>query len=279
MIIKNRLVGDIFTLNSSYSVRQLKSTATQCIRVRRSSDNTESDIGFKNGVLDEDALLSFCGSGNGFIRTWYDQINTRHLLQTTTTAQPQIVFSGTVNRTNNLPSIDFNGTTHYLFNNSPFLYNAVNFNTLLAGSFAGCPGDAAFALDMNTATNSPLVKYFSTPATNANRMRIYIRNNTNFGLVDSTGSVAIGQTNITRQLMCNLTSNTVNGIINNQLGINTTFTRSTMTFNVFALGANPRTTVVNFTKFAPQELLTITSNVTQSSQLRINQKNFFNIVY
>jgi hypothetical protein len=45
-----------------------------CLRVRRSSDDAEQDIGFSGGLLDTTALLAFVGSGNdGFVRTWHDQ--------------------------------------------------------------------------------------------------------------------------------------------------------------------------------------------------------------
>lgn len=65
------------------------------IKVRRSSDNTEQDIGFSGNVLDTATLLTFCGAGNGFVTTVYDQSgNTNHQVQTTTANQPQIVSSG-----------------------------------------------------------------------------------------------------------------------------------------------------------------------------------------
>ena len=56
---------------AAYSVRLLRSAYSgSAIRVRRSSDNTEQDIGFSGGNLDTSALTSFCGSGNGFVTTW-----------------------------------------------------------------------------------------------------------------------------------------------------------------------------------------------------------------
>ena len=73
--------GPSFILDSygdsvyAYSLRKLSSTYTgNAIRVRRSSDNSEQDIGFdSSGNLDTTSLLSFVGSGDGFITTWYDQ--------------------------------------------------------------------------------------------------------------------------------------------------------------------------------------------------------------
>lgn len=98
---------------AAYSVRRLSSTYTGAlIEVRRSSDNTTQDIGYDaNGDLDTTALLSFVGAGDGFIRTWYDQSgNGNNATQTTTTLQPLIVSSGSVNQlgTTPKPAINFN---------------------------------------------------------------------------------------------------------------------------------------------------------------------------
>lgn len=83
----------------AYSVRRLRLGYTgNCMRVRRSSDNTEQDIGFTvGGNVNTSALLSFCGSSNGFVTTWYDQSgNSRNAVQATTTAQPQVVNAGSL---------------------------------------------------------------------------------------------------------------------------------------------------------------------------------------
>jgi hypothetical protein len=84
---------------AAYSVRKLRSAYTgSAIRVRRSSDNTETNIGFTAlGNLDESALTSFCSGTNGFVTTWYDQSgNGYNATQTTAASQPQIVSSGSV---------------------------------------------------------------------------------------------------------------------------------------------------------------------------------------
>jgi hypothetical protein len=67
-----------------------------CIRVRRSSDNTELDIGFVNGVLDTSSLLDFVGSGNGFASIIYDQVGSNNMVQNTASLQGQIVSNGSV---------------------------------------------------------------------------------------------------------------------------------------------------------------------------------------
>lgn len=81
---------------SVLSLRKLISTATLAIRVRRSSDNTEMDIGFTGLVLNTSALATFVGANSGFITKFYDQTgNGRDLLQTTAANQPRIVNAGT----------------------------------------------------------------------------------------------------------------------------------------------------------------------------------------
>jgi Alpha-L-arabinofuranosidase B, catalytic len=99
---------------AAYSVRKLRTAYTgSAIRVRRSSDNTEQNIGFTAGNLDITALTSFCSGTNGFVTTWYDQSgNGINLTQTTAGNQPQIVSSGAILTQNGKPSISFNGSTH-----------------------------------------------------------------------------------------------------------------------------------------------------------------------
>jgi len=105
---------------AAYSLRKLRTPYTgSAIRVRRSSDNTEQDIGFTaTGNLDTTALTTFCGAGNGFVTTWYDQSgNARNATQTTAANQPQIVSSGSVLILNGKPRLSFDGTNDYFDHN------------------------------------------------------------------------------------------------------------------------------------------------------------------
>lgn len=78
-----------------FSLRKLISTASNCLRVRRSSDSTEMDIGFAGRLIDTTTLLSFVGAGSGFVVTWYDQTgNGEDATQATAANQPRIVNSG-----------------------------------------------------------------------------------------------------------------------------------------------------------------------------------------
>lgn len=69
-----------------------------CLRVRRSSDDEELDIGFdSNGYIDVVTLESFCSGIDGFVSIWYNQYASgNNALQTTNGYQPQIVSSGSL---------------------------------------------------------------------------------------------------------------------------------------------------------------------------------------
>ena len=105
---------------AAYSLRKLRTAYTgSAIRVRRSSDNTEQNIGFTGNELDTTALLSFCGAGNGFVTTWYDQSgNARNATQITQANQPQIVSSGVVILVNSKAALKFDGSSQTVRTNS-----------------------------------------------------------------------------------------------------------------------------------------------------------------
>jgi len=93
---------------ASFSVRKTNDYYTgSALRVRRSSDDTEMDIGFVGEDLDTATLLSFVGANDGFVTDWYDQSGYRNHLAST--FQPKIVDSGTLIEENSLPAIEFDG--------------------------------------------------------------------------------------------------------------------------------------------------------------------------
>ena len=96
--------------------RRLSSIADKLIRVRRASDNSELDIGFKNKVLDTQALIDFGRASDCFVTTWYDQIGSNHATQTVATNQPKI-YDGVardVTRENGKPAMVFDGSASHL---------------------------------------------------------------------------------------------------------------------------------------------------------------------
>jgi len=117
--------GSNTSLAIAYSIRQLKTTydhpatitapspvsgfsnsTTPLLRVRRSSDNAQLDIGYDgDGNLDTVVLKSFVSTNglnpaaSGFVTVWYDQSgNSRDAYQTNSGQQPRIVNTGVVER-------------------------------------------------------------------------------------------------------------------------------------------------------------------------------------
>jgi hypothetical protein len=110
---------DSFTTPSgAYSFRKLKSTYSgPAIRIRRASDNLETDInflgctGFTGCPWDAAAANAHCASTTCFGRAWYDQSGVaRDLVQTTAANQPQLIF----NCLGSLPCWQFTAATQIL---------------------------------------------------------------------------------------------------------------------------------------------------------------------
>lgn len=102
---------------AAYGLKKLISTATSAIRVRRSSDNAEQDIGFVGDALDTSSLLAFVGSNSGFVAKMYDQVGANHWLQATAAKQPRIVNAGSYDGECVFDGIDdaFASTSAYAF--------------------------------------------------------------------------------------------------------------------------------------------------------------------
>jgi hypothetical protein len=96
---------------AAYSLRALSSgwLAGDVVEVRRSSDSTTQD--FTASQITNGDLVAFCGAGDGFVSTWYDQSgNANDAVQATTTSQPKIVDAGALVT----GGIDFDGVDDYL---------------------------------------------------------------------------------------------------------------------------------------------------------------------
>tara|TARA_R110002020_G_scaffold398352_3_gene608410 strand:+ start:303 stop:1283 length:981 start_codon:yes stop_codon:yes gene_type:complete len=109
---------DLFSrATCAFSLRQIVPDYTgNCVKVRRSSDNGELDIGFTDtGVIDQTALLAHTGTGGtdtGYVVTWYDQgAYSMDGTNSTAAQQPTIVSAGAVVVSNSKPSILFGGNT------------------------------------------------------------------------------------------------------------------------------------------------------------------------
>ncbi len=137
---------------AAYSVRKLRAAYTgSALQVRRSSDDATQDIGFTAaGDLDTAALLSFVGSGSGFVTTWYDQTgNSRNATQATTARQPRIVNAGAVEVTNSRANAVFSGSQQLATGTSAVTVGTTaitgNAVSLYASSGATSPRTLSFA--------------------------------------------------------------------------------------------------------------------------------------
>ena len=87
------LLADYPNAAAAYSLRNLISTTTNVVRVRRTSDNTEQD--FTAAEITDGTLTTFTGASDGRVTTWYDQSgNSVDLKNTTALRQPILVYGG-----------------------------------------------------------------------------------------------------------------------------------------------------------------------------------------
>jgi hypothetical protein len=138
------------------SLKRLRAAyAGSCIRVRRSNDNTQTDIGFSGNNLDTAALLSFVGIHNAFIVTWYDQSgNGFNVTNATSGQQPQIVSSGSLlfDASGNLGA-RYDGTNDRLVS-SAFTLRAQPYTAY--GVWQGLNSGIEYGLDGSTTNRSSL---------------------------------------------------------------------------------------------------------------------------
>jgi hypothetical protein len=155
------LLLDLYPATAAYSLRKLRTAYSgSAIRVRRSSDNAEQDIGFSGNDLDTASLLSFVGAGNGFVTTWYDQQGANNLTQGSSASQPLIVSSGSLITRGAKAAVKFDGS------NDSLLRNVAVMN-------AGARDTSYFTISNNDATSNNIGTIFSLSAASLNSLRIF----------------------------------------------------------------------------------------------------------
>jgi hypothetical protein len=152
---KNGLLDTFSGAAAAYSLRNLQGRSgkdSAVIRVRRSSDNTESD--FTATEVSDGTLAAWVGAGNdGFVRTWYDQSgNGRHATQASTARQPQIVSNGVLLAKNLRPTINFDGSDDFLTNTTAINQQITLF--IVCSTDITPPSVPIVAFDGNTTTTS-----------------------------------------------------------------------------------------------------------------------------
>ena len=103
------LDGYTTNLVGAWSVarRLLASYKGSLVRLRRSSDNAEQNIGVTaEGLLDQAAITAFVGANSAYVTKVYDQSGaSRDYTQTTAAQQPRMVNSGTLDTNEGQPAI------------------------------------------------------------------------------------------------------------------------------------------------------------------------------
>jgi len=166
----------------AYSVRKLRTAYTgNCMRVRNGS-SVELDIGFdSSGNLDESALLTHCGSGDGFVTIWYDQSgNGYNMVQATTSRQPLIVSSGSVIKENGKPTL-FKDTTSMFMQTSTAI-NIVNtsngaFTSLGVLKYSSSYRSCVLGQISNTTTKNIAQFLRNGHTNNINKLRLVVYTN------------------------------------------------------------------------------------------------------
>jgi hypothetical protein len=113
ILVSGALLLDTYpSARAAYGVHRLRSAYTgDAFIIRRSNDNATQSISYlSTGEVDESAITSFVGSNSAYIQTWFDQSgNNFDISQSTTTRQPRIVNTGTIDKVNGKVAPYFDG--------------------------------------------------------------------------------------------------------------------------------------------------------------------------
>ena len=160
---------------AAYSLRDLSSSTTNVVRVRRSSDNTEQD--FTSTQVTDGTLETFVGAGNdGFVTVWYDQSGNNYDISAANSLyQPQIVSSGILNQDNGIPYVYYNGLNQYGLSVSGIPSQTVN----VWSTYYGISSEPRHTiLNSNSSTYAGLIQQGSGTSADANMGSIsYFKNN------------------------------------------------------------------------------------------------------
>jgi hypothetical protein len=191
----NLLLDQYSGAAAAYSLRKVRTAYSgSAIRVRRSNDNTEQDIGFtSSGDLDTAALKTFVGAGNsGFVTVWYDQSgNARNATQATAANQPRIINAGILERKNDLPTVFFDGANDRLITTA-FSYNDGNYTAFACSNQVDTTSRIMLSHDsIATGRRAPLyIRFNGPPQTLANTT------GTTTFITDNGNSISVNQTYI-----------------------------------------------------------------------------------
>ena len=153
---------------AAFSTSRLRLTSyagNPIIRMRRSSDNAESDFGVTAlNKLDVDAIATWLGADTGFLVTMYNQTGTGvdHLTQATTTAQP--TYDPSVAAINGVPAF-LNDGGDVLAGTNPLTAAVVGFSAYITLLSTVSGSDAVWSIGNFAGSASNLIINTSTEVT------------------------------------------------------------------------------------------------------------------
>ena len=248
---------------AGYSLRKLSSTYSGSgIRVRRSSDNAEQNIGFNvSNTLDTTALLAFCGAGNGFVTTWYDQSgNAKDIGNTTAVRQPQIVSAGTVLLENTKPTIRFDGSNDDFSAGFGILLNQPSTMFSVVTPLSLALGTTRHLIDKHSA---------------GDRQAVYMLVSNNIALF-SGSSFDSGVPFTTTQQLITTTFNSTNSTVNRNSGATITGNAGTQNQDGLRIGSNSG--IASFFNMNLQEVILYNFDQSLSiPNIKLNINTFYNV--
>lgn len=98
---------DDYTASFAFALRKIKTGQTASNRIRRSSDNTESDIGVAGDDWDSATAITFVAGSSGYVVSWVDITgNGITCTQVTTGQQGRIINAGVLVTINGKAAVD-----------------------------------------------------------------------------------------------------------------------------------------------------------------------------
>jgi hypothetical protein len=167
---------------AAFSLRRLAGAYPgPLIRVRRSADNAQQDIGATvGGTLDAASLTGFCGASSCFTSIWYDQSgNGQDAVQATQSNQPRIVDAGTVETDGGRPALRYTAAGPFL--EFPAMPSQTNLATLNAVARVADAAAARHVMGNRSAAGGRIIRAVSGGGS-------YLLSNINAGTVSLAGS-------------------------------------------------------------------------------------------
>ena len=202
----------------AFSLRKLRNAYSgSAIRVRRSTDSAEINIGFTSlGDLDTTTLLSFVGAGSGFISVWYDQSgNVNNATAINNANQFTIVASGVLITKNSKPSTRIFSTEFMNLSNTitGTAGTMINLSATVSDP-PTLPNGAPFgrSTSSNEASHQPFtdgVIYENFASTTRKTLGNPTNNTTNLYLYNAISDVNLYNVKINNTTFFNTTTNTV----------------------------------------------------------------------